>query len=301
MSLDNTQQPIATTQPTVNQGQVNSGIAPSQPTAPNLLSSNPNQVGGLGDWKASLDSDMQVVANSKGWKHPNEAIKSYAELEKTMGSRGTKQIFVPKEGAPESEWNAYYEKLGRPQKSDDYKFERSKDFTFYDETATAEFKQMAHKAGLTDKQAKMIHDQFYAYENKRYAEQNAKLENRTNEIETNMKKEWGAAYTDKIEKAKVVANKYFGKNPEVIDALHQVLGEEFYKMLDDLSKVSIDPKIITGGSSHNYNLTPEEALREIKRLQGDAEFGKKWLDKNHPEHEYSKSEMTRLNRLAYPS
>ena len=86
-----------------------------------------------------------------------------------------------------------------------------------------------------------------------------------------------------------------------IDDRSILLGEDFYNMLDDLSKVSIDPKIITGGSSNNWNLTPEEALREIKRLQGDAEFGKKWLDKNHPEHEYSKSEMTRLNRLAYPN
>lgn len=295
MSLDTTQQPTQPNQPVQGQGSV--AAAPTQSTNANLLTPGSNQSGNPSDWKVNLDSDMQAIAKNKGWNHPNEAIKSYAELEKKFGNVNQKQVVVPKEGASEAEWNSYYEKLGRPQKSDDYKFERSKDFQYYDETATSEFKQMAHKAGLTDKQAKMIHDQFYAYENKRYAEQNSKLENRTLEIETNLKKEWGAAYTPKIEAASIVAKKYFGGNPEVIDGLHQIMGEGLYKMLDDLAKVSIDPKITTGQES-GWARTPDQAKAEIKRLQSDPEFMKKWMTRNHPDHQAAHDEITRLHQLA---
>ena len=295
MSLDNTQQPTQPAQ--INQAQAVPAAAPSQQTNTNLLSSNVSQSGGSADWKTALDSDMQAIAKNKGWNHPNEAIKSYAELEKKFGNVNQKQVIIPKDDAPEAEWNAYYQKLGRPQKSDDYKVERSKDFQFYDETATAEFKQIAHEAGLTPTQFKKIHDKFYAFENKRYAEQNAKLENRTLEIETNLKKEWGAAYTPKMEAASIVAKKYFGGNPDVIDALHQVMGEGFYKMLDDLAKVSIDPKITTGHES-GWAKTPDQARAEIKRLQSDPEFLKKWMNRSHPDHQAAHEEITRLHQLA---
>ncbi len=295
MSLEIGQQQNQTTQPAQGQG-VNSN-AGSQPTNATLLGQNPTQSASMADWKSGFDSDTQALVGAKGWKGPQDMAKSYMGLEKLVGG---KNIVQPKEGASEQEWNSYYEKLGRPSKSDDYKLERSKDFQFYDEKATSQYKQIAHKAGLTPKQAQIVHDEFYAYENKIYAEQKAAQQDRTQEVGQNMRKEWGAAYDQNIKMAEAAATELFKDNPELIEALHNTMGEGFYKMVYGYAKNTTDPRMVTGRDNANWAIAPDQALREIKRLQGDGEFNKKWLNNQHPEHEYAKNEMTRLNRLAYP-
>jgi len=61
------------------------------------------------------DSFKDVVAK-KGWKTGDDALKSYTELERSMGSR----VKIPAPEAPEEEKRAFYQKIGCPESADGY-------------------------------------------------------------------------------------------------------------------------------------------------------------------------------------
>lgn len=94
-----------------------------------------------------------------GYKTPKDVAKAAHEQSKLLGS----SIRIPGEKATDEERNAFLNKLGRPAEAKDYSFEPPKDLPEdlpYDGERATEFKGVAHQLGLTDKQAKGLHDWF---------------------------------------------------------------------------------------------------------------------------------------------
>src|SRR5216684_1515358 len=89
------------------------------------------------------------------FKTQEDLEKGYIELEKSYGGSTS----VPAVDAPAAEWDAFYSKVGRPEKADGYKIELPKfegvDYKVPDETVKG-FLAEAHKAGLTGKQAQTL-------------------------------------------------------------------------------------------------------------------------------------------------
>lgn len=275
----------------INNQSINTAIENNQVAQPNFVNNNSDNQNSTADWLKSLDSDAQLLIKNKGWKSPNDLAKGYMNIEKVASS---KNIVQPKDDAPEAEWNAYYEKLGRPKKSDEYKFTKPENAEYYDEGLATQFRNVAHKLGLTSKQAAALHDELAVYMNNTVAEQIKVTEANTAEIEANLRQKWGAGYTDKIKQAKVVADKLFGDDQELVHALHNRMGVGFYEMLVNYANGNSDPKIKMGSSSSNgYNLTPAEAKASISKLMGDPQFVKKWMDKMHPEHDQAVADYNR--------
>lgn len=254
------------------------------------IEKNTNQDVLSSEWLKSLDSDAQLLIKNKGWKSPNDLAKGYMNIEKVASS---KNIVQPKDDAPEAEWNAYYEKLGRPKKSDEYKFTKPENAEYYDEGLATQFRNVAHKLGLTSKQAAALHDELAVYMNNTVAEQIKATEANTAEIEANLRQKYGASYTEKIKQAAVTAKNIFGDDQEIIHALHNRMGVKFYDMLINYANGNSDPKIKMGSSSNGYNLSPAEAKSLISKLMGDPQFVKKWMDKMHPEHDQAVADYNR--------
>ena len=61
------------------------------------------------------DENKELV-ETKGWKSADDAVKSYTELEKSMGSR----VKLPTPESSAEEINAFYAKTGRPENPDGY-------------------------------------------------------------------------------------------------------------------------------------------------------------------------------------
>jgi hypothetical protein len=112
------------------------------------------------DWLAGLEADNRSIVEAKGWKGPQDAIKSYRELETRLGQT----LSVPGKDATAEDWNKLYEKLGRPESPD--KYELKVDRTNlpaempYDETFAVEFRNWAHEAGLNPRQVQALHDKW---------------------------------------------------------------------------------------------------------------------------------------------
>jgi hypothetical protein len=66
------------------------------------------------DWRSSLGPKERRIAEK--FQSPDDAIRSYGELERRLG----RSIVVPDADADQAEWNAFYDRLGRPARAEDY-------------------------------------------------------------------------------------------------------------------------------------------------------------------------------------
>jgi hypothetical protein len=116
-------------------------------------------------WAAGLQAEEnRALVEAKKWATPDDAVKSYRELE----AHASKALRMPGEDATADDWNAFYAKLGRPEKPDGYELKLNAetvptDFP-YDEQSAIEFRNWAHDAGLTPKQAQVLHDKFVGHQ-----------------------------------------------------------------------------------------------------------------------------------------
>ena len=176
------------------------------------------------------------------------------------------KISVPNKFATEEDWNAVYEKLGRPKDSDGYKF----DAKGVDEAGLKEFATQAHKMGLLPKQA---NDMVQWYQSKIEAstkEADSVAENARSNAVTELKKEYGQAYDQKLAAASAFTKKYvdtsvldsaladgtkLGDHPAIIKAFVNIAG-----------KMGEDQFVNPSGPSY---LTPKEIDKQIASLTSD--------------------------------
>lgn len=108
------------------------------------------------------DPDNLTYAKTKGWQSPDDAVKSYRELESE--SSRNKIAFPDKDSKPE-DVEAFWRKLGKPEKPDGYELklpEKLPENFPYEADAANEFKGLAHKLNMTPAQAQGLHDWYVA-------------------------------------------------------------------------------------------------------------------------------------------
>ena len=115
---------------------------------------------GGGDWLAGLSEENRSLVEAKKWdQDPNTLVKGYRELE----AHAKTALVPPKEDASPEDWDAFHAKLGRPDTPDGYEFKLPDGVPEnmpYDDTFKTQFQNWAHEAGLTSKQAAIVHDRY---------------------------------------------------------------------------------------------------------------------------------------------
>jgi hypothetical protein len=89
--------------------------------------------------KVWYDESVKDVVAKKGWKNPNEVVKSYSELEKSMGSR----VKIPALEAPVEEKKAFYQKIGCPETVDGYEISGLGEDVVRDEIVESSMRKIA--------------------------------------------------------------------------------------------------------------------------------------------------------------
>lgn len=115
------------------------------------------------DWTAALDEETRATAAAKGWKSPADAAKAYLHSQRSFSELQQKALVPPGDDAKPEELDAFYAKLGRPEKPDGYEFKLPEGLPEafpYDATMADKFKNWAHQAGIPSKQAQTLHDQY---------------------------------------------------------------------------------------------------------------------------------------------
>ena len=246
------------------------------------------------DWRTELDGELGALVAAKGWRNPGEAIKSYAHLERMVGAD---TIAVPAGDAPAEAWNGLWERLGRPATPEGYAFERPADDVPYNDAAADWFKRTAYEIGLTDQQAKRLHDSFISQ-----TQATAALEQDPDEpaIDEKLRTLWGRQYPARLAEARRAINAFLPEGDEFFN-LSEKIGE--IPLLQLLARVgrAIGEDSLVGGGTDGGHRGSTDARSEIRRLQSAARTDPKhpYLDKAHPDHDATVRRMEALFERAY--
>ena len=240
------------------------------------------------DWKASLSDDIRADKSLENIKDIESLAKSYIHGQKLVGSD---KIPVPNKFATEKDWDAVYEKLGRPADATGYKYDLPEDQKI-DEASLKNFSDQAHKLGLLPGQANgMV--KFYnemTAASMQEADTTAKAAREASTTE--LKKEWGQAYDQKITQAanlatSVGANKLLDANMADGTKLgdHPIMIKAFAQLAAQMGEDNI-----TQSSGPAFQ-TPAQLDKEIGELTMP---GSAYWDKSHPNHQLAVEEVLAL-------
>ena len=147
--------------------------------------------------------DNEDIKSAGFWKNlegkdANEVGKYIKELQSFAGKKGD----IPKSDASQEEWDAFYNKLGRPENVDGYDFTIGDEFTkvvgeesapFF-EDAVEEFKKEIFKIGASADQAENLVDWYLGFVANSIEEDNKAVEENMQAMEAELRKEWGDSY-----------------------------------------------------------------------------------------------------------
>ena len=240
------------------------------------------------DWKASLSEEIRADKSLENIKDIEGLAKSYVHAQKLVGAD---KIPVPNKFATDKDWDAVYQKLGRPENPSGYKYDLPEDQSINQE-ALKNFSDQAHKLGLLPTQANGVVKFYNELTASSLQEQETTAvtarENSTKEL----KQEWGQAYDQKINQASNLA-KSVGAS-ELFDANladgtklgdHPVMIKAFAELASKMGEDSI-----TQSSGPIYQ-TPAQIEKEIGNLK---QVGSAYWDKNHPNHRVAVEEVLAL-------
>ena len=249
-------------------------------------STTPN--GAATDWRATLPDELKSEKSLESFKGVDALAKSYVEAQKYIGGA----VKLPKADAPAEEWEKVYARLGRPETPDKYEFKRPEvpeNVTDDEEMETA-FKGMAHKAGLSTRQAQQLLEQYNEMQVKRLQSFTGKME----EGVASLKKEWGTNFDKNIGVASravkelggdeltgllnetglgnhPVLIKFFSKLGEQMQEDTVIMGDQPEPTSSNADAIQLKLDAIRKDKNHPYNSrmsspAKEAAIREVNAL-----------------------------------
>jgi hypothetical protein len=264
-----------------------------------VVENAPAQEGGQ-DWKSGLAEDIRSNPHLENFQSPNDLAKSWINAQKLIGKE---KLPVPTDKDGKEIWDAVYSRLGRPESPKNYKLpelQRPEGYPAPDPKEIEGILSKAHELGLNNKQIGELYKGFMEGEFAKFNQFGEQKSQTRLDAETNLRKEWGKSYEEKIGKAKQVLNNL--ADDDIKAMTEEGLGNDprFIKFLSNIAgKLSEDAM---GGKPSGFSMSPDEAKSEIARIQGEAMSNPKHplVNKEHPEHDMLVQKMSKLFAFAHP-
>lgn len=242
-------------------------------------------------WHDELEPDLRANPSITKFKSVGDLGKSYVELQKSLGKD---KVVLPTDKSTPEEWKAFYKKIGAPDKAEDYDVsdeDMPEQFRLGAEEK-AEFRQKMLEAGLPKKHFEAAWKYYKESTLRRITQETENIKNMRGDAETNLRKEWGAAYEAKVDGAQKVINKFFeGKN---IRPEFKVLANDkgFIQAMAEIAE-SMSEDVIAG--KERSTLTPSEAQQELSKIVGDLKGP--YYNELSPEHDATVDRVLDLQRM----
>ena len=228
--------------------------------------------GGSGnDFLNMIPEDLREHPSLSPIKDVGNLAKSYINAQQLIGAD---KLPAPKNPS-EEQLSAIYNYLGKPESADAYEF--AVDGNIITEEVATSYKDVAHKLNLTPQQASGILDYYKGLADSSQEQAGQQMELQREEVENNLKKEWGQAYDQKIAGAGEVINQ-FG-SPEMLEwqladgtklGNHPEFIKAFANIADFRQSVTSEDTITNATSSRA--MTPKEAQAEIDSIMSSSEY-----------------------------
>lgn len=184
-------------------------------------------------WIAQMKGDLKDNEYFNQYSTISDAGKSMLDMREQLD----RSVVLLGEEPTEENINEFYTKLGRPEDASKYELEKPelpkgiKD----DGTGDEDFKALAFKNGLTNKQASDLYKEFTATGIKTYQAALKAHEKEVEATQSNLKEEWGEDYKAEFELAGRAINSFgdkddvaalnkagFGNNPTVLKMFNKI-------------------------------------------------------------------------------
>ena len=247
-------------------------------------------VGDNQDWRNTLPEDLKNDPTLQNYKDVASLAKTVVHQQQMIGNR----IPLPK---TEEEKAELYGKLGRPDVPEKYEVNVGQDYEqYFNESALAEFKNVAHKIGLNNDQVSALIDFQKSQVDYELQNQPAQLETQRKDTEQSLKQEWGFDYDKNVRAAqraldvygdedlKQLMNTEVGNNPAMIKLFHR-LGQE---VTEDMAQNTQNNKL---------TISPVDARQEIDAIMQNPKHP--YFDSRHREHKEAVEKVRQLHEKSF--
>ena len=240
---------------------------------------------------SSLPEGLREEPSLQTFDTVDKLAKSYVNAVKKIGANPDHMVKIPQEG---ESWDTFYNQIGRPEIPENYDFGN-------DEGALDDFRDFAHKTGLTQNQANNILELYGdIQERQTEMEKKAREDDKLN-AQVDLQKEWGKNYTGKIDLAQRAVAQL--ATPEFTQLLNETgLGnhKEVIRVFAKVGEILGEDSLVVGSGLGSDCQTPQQAQEEIQSLYADKDFSKSYRDSRDPAHKSAMNKMDRLFKQAYP-
>lgn len=226
-----------------------------------------------------LDKKDAAEAARNFYQAHREASQTISRISGT--SDRDRILITPKPDATDTEKNAFYEKLGRPAKADDYDFKDIKfpDGSELDDGFTAMLRAAAFKANATKEQAATMARDLVSFLAKADEMETAEATTKLDTEKAELKKNWGANFEANMFIARQGAAK-LGITPEAVQAMEKQVG--YKAVLEGFLKAGQafgEDKFIANRAPNTGGvMTREQATARLAELKLDKAWNKRFFD-----------------------
>jgi hypothetical protein len=228
--------------------------------------------GGSGnDFYNMIPEDLRDHPSLSPIKDVGNLAKSYINAQQLIGAD---KLAAPKNPS-EEQLSEIYNYLGKPETPDAY--EVAVDGNIITEEAANSYKDVAHKLNLTPQQASGILEYYKGLATNTQEQAVQNIEYQREQVENDLKKEWGQAYDQKISSAGQVIKEY--GNPEMLEwqlADGTKLGNhpEFIKAFANIAdfRQSVTSEDTISNTTSGSVMTPKEAQAEIDAIMRSPDY-----------------------------
>lgn len=274
-------------------GTGDSGDSGSTDGVPGEGESGSGDSGGTG-WLSGVDPDIAGNASIAKFTSVESLGKAYIQAQ---GMIGADKMVIPNKNSSADDWRGAFNKLGLPEKREEYGVERAAESPINEEFHKS-FTDKAFELGVMPDHAKALLDMYGDSVNKTNESLIAqKAKDEAAGVET-LKTEWGDAFDRKLQAANYTLSEFGGK--ELVSHLNELgLGNDpkLVKFLADIGEAKTDD-VFRGESKEAFGLSAEEAKNQIDAMLGDPKHP--IHHKEHAEHNKYKKEYNRLGPIAFP-
>jgi hypothetical protein len=235
----------------------------------------------------SLSEDLRDQKALHDFKDVDGLAKSYLHLNSMIG----KKIG---ELSPE-ELGDVYNKLGRPEKSEEYALPDKVNDQF-----KGWYTESAHKLGLTQDQARGLAESYLELENAQVADHNANIEAQQAEWAESLKTEFGNAFDQRVGAAQKAVEAFGGAElKEAMDSTGLGNHPAMVKAFAQIGKEMLESGLTQSEASATFGVTPEDAKNKIANLKRDPEFMKAYMSGSHPGHAGAVAELQSYHAILH--
>jgi len=215
------------------------------------------------NWRDMLPDDLKEAENLKNYKDVPNLAKALVNAQHMVGKD---KVVVPNEKSKPEEWDAFYTAIGRPKTPDDYQVEVPEDLQdIFTSDRIKGAAQLAHELGISQSQfAKyMAHEMESA--TRLLEQQEAEDAKAKTEAEDALRKEFGAAYDQRIHVANRLIAEAMPKEEQRMEFLQRYGNDpDFIRFASIVGARLTESKAMVAELTDK---TPQEVNKRIRQLQ----------------------------------